>query len=187
MVLPMGAGQPIPTPLPSPPAGAGAGQLHVPEIVEDLMKHGLMEKMLGYGIRGAGMAGLEIAGADVAGAAFPLLMHPTTLGASTLSARQQVEQFQSSIANLGAKGDPQSQALMSRLAADPEFAKAKSEVSHEYNMTHNPTIHVHGNADEGARKDLQIQSEDHARKFISDFRDAQRHERRLSYESGHGS
>ena len=186
MVLPMGAGQPIPTPLPSPPVGAGR-QFHVPEVAEDMLKHGLMEKLLGYGIRGAGMAGLEIAGADIAGAAFPLLMHPTTLGASNLSAKQQVEAFQGSIANLGKKSDPESQALMSRLASDPDYAKAKSEVAHEYNMTHNPTIHIHGNADEAAQSKLQIQLDDHARKFIQQFKDAQRHERRLSYESGHSS
>jgi hypothetical protein len=55
----------------------------------------------------------------------------------------------------------------------------------EYNMTHSPTIHIHGNADADAQRAIKIHLEDSHKKFIQDFKDAQRHERRLSYESGY--
>jgi hypothetical protein len=55
----------------------------------------------------------------------------------------------------------------------------------QYNLTHSPTIHIHGNADESAQRAIKIHLEDAHRKFIQDFKDAQRHERRLSYESGY--
>jgi hypothetical protein len=59
------------------------------------------------------------------------------------------------------------------------------QASHETNMTHAPVIHIHGNADADAQKSLKIQLEDAAKTFIKNFKDAQRHERRLSYESGY--
>jgi hypothetical protein len=161
--------------------------MHLPkavgEVVEELLKHGGAEKGIGLGLRGLAMAGVDIAGADLMGAVFPLLMHPTTLGASTLTRAQQLEAFQTSIAGLSAKTDPESKRLLQQLQTDPEYLRAKQ--GDDYTLHHAPTIHIHGNADEDQRKALQIQLDDASRKFIKQFRDAQRQERRLSYESGY--
>ena len=172
----------MPSPLPSPPT-AGEG-IKIPEFVQELLKHGGAEKLVGLGFQSLAEAGIEVAGADVLGAMFPLLMHPTTLGASTLSRAQQLEAFQSSIGSLSTKSDPESKRLLAQLQSDPEYLRAKAE-SPDFSLHHAPTIHIHGNADESARKAIQIQLDDAAKKFIQDFKDAQRQERRLSYESGY--
>ena len=56
-----------------------------------------------------------------------------------------------------------------------------------YNLTHSPTIHIHGGATDEALGIMTGKLKDAAMEFIRNFKAAQRHERRLSYESGYGS
>jgi len=48
-------------------------------------------------------------------------------------------------------------------------------------------VSITGNADERTLGELDIRLRNIAREFINGFKEAQRHERRLSYESGYGS
>jgi len=56
-----------------------------------------------------------------------------------------------------------------------------------YNLTHSPTINIHGGATDEAMGMMEHKLKDAAMEFIRNFKAAQRHERRLSYESGYGS
>ena len=60
-------------------------------------------------------------------------------------------------------------------------------VDRAYHLTHSPVIHIHGDADEEAMGAMTGKLRDAAMEFINNFKAAQRHERRLSYESGYGS
>jgi hypothetical protein len=60
-------------------------------------------------------------------------------------------------------------------------------VERAFHLTHSPVIHIHGDADEEAMGAMTGKLRDAAMEFINNFKAAQRHERRLSYESGYGS
>jgi len=57
--------------------------------------------------------------------------------------------------------------------------------THHYNFS--PNVSITGNAGERTLGELDIRLRNIAREFINGFKEAQRHERRLSYESGYGS
>jgi len=56
-----------------------------------------------------------------------------------------------------------------------------------FHLTHSPTINIAGGATEEAMGMMEHKLKDAAMEFIANFKAAQRHERRLSYESGYGS
>jgi hypothetical protein len=57
---------------------------------------------------------------------------------------------------------------------------------HEYHLTHSPIINMHAPATEEQLGLMTSKLRDAAMEFIRNFKAAQRHERRLSYESGYG-
>lgn len=169
MVLPMGAGQPIPTPLPSPPSGADS-QSTLSKLMTAVSPFGNFAR--------DAMQGRFFLPPWMVGGHGEMMQARMGMPSNVRAGDEEMarlpfgEQFRfpAMVGGLQAAGK-----WLGQTAAS------------EYNMTHNPTIHIHGNADADSQNALKIQLEDHARKFIQDFRDAQRHERRLSYESGHGS
>lgn len=54
------------------------------------------------------------------------------------------------------------------------------------NVTYAPNITIHGGASEQAQAAMETKLRDLAREFVADFKRAQSHERRLSYEGGYG-
>jgi hypothetical protein len=129
---------------------------------------------------------LRVPMAEAYGPVIGEMINPETLGAPTLSAKQQLETFEKSIGGLRGTTDPAKQGLLRRLLADPEYLRLKaSEGAGGHTVHFTPNITINGGATEEQQRAMDKSLRTLARDFVEEFKRAQRHERRLSYEGGY--